>query len=344
MLVITSAGDNALHYAIAAQPRRIHCVDMNPCQGHLLELKLASLLSLNYEDFFAMFGEGRHPRFRELLDSEISPLLSSIAYQFWHINDTAFSEAFYMKGYSGLAIRLARIIFTLAGVTKDTEDLCNASTTEAQVEIWREKLMPVLLNPLVVAMLKTPMFCWNALGVPSNQRKMLLDEGSIYEFVKDTLDPIPSTYRFKDGAYFYPLCLTGHYTPTSCPAYLTHAGFEKLRADNGKATDAFRLHTDSILNVLRGLSTGSLTRAVIMDHLDWFGPGSKDVEDEVAELARVISSGGFVLWRSAARQPWYQDVFRKLGFVVEPISIRKGPEVALDMVNMYASFWKAVRP
>ena len=45
-----------------------------------------------------------------------------------------------------------------------------------------------------------------------------------------------------------------------------------------------------------------------MDHLDWFAPGSKDVDDEVTELARVLSSGGFVLWRSAARQPWYQDV------------------------------------
>ena len=53
--------------------------------------------------------------------------------------------------------------------------------------------------------------------------------------------------------------------------------------------------------------------------------------------------------------------FRSHGFVVAPISIRQGPEVALDMVNMcvlstfwfrffltrrvcrYASFWKAVR-
>jgi len=61
-------------------------------------------------------------------------------------------------------------------------------------------------------------------------------------------------------------------------------------------------------SVLRGLSSDSLTRAVIMDHLDWFAPGSEDVEDEVSELARVLSSGGFVLWRSAARQPWYQDV------------------------------------
>ncbi|KAF9220624.1 hypothetical protein BS17DRAFT_759265 [Gyrodon lividus] len=343
MLVITSAGDNALHYAIAAQPKTIHCVDMNPCQGHLLELKLAALHTLDYEDFFAMFGEGRHPRFRNLLDSKISPLLSSIAYQFWHINDSAFTNDFYLNGYSGWALRLARVIFAIAGVSKDAEALCGATTIAEQEKIWRERLKPVLLNPVVVALLKSPVFCWNALGVPLNQRKMLLDEGSIYEFVRDTLDPIPSTYSFKEGAYFYPLALTGHYTPSSCPEYLTRSGFEALKADNGRATDAFRLHTDSIVNVLRGLSTWSLTRAVIMDHLDWFAPGSKDVDDEVSEFARVLAPGGFVLWRSAARQPWYQEVFRKHGFAVSAISVRKGPEVALDMVNMYASFWKAVK-
>ena len=64
--------------------------------------------------------------------------------------------------------------------------------------------MPVLLNPLVVALMKTPAFCWTVLGVPLNQRKTL-NEGGTYEFVRDTLDPIPSAYSFQDGAYFYPL-------------------------------------------------------------------------------------------------------------------------------------------
>ena len=146
---------------------------------------------------------------------------------------------------------------------------------------------------------------------------MLLNDGDIYEFVRDTLGPIPSTYSLEDGAYFYPLvrsrapasrdfsctrllwCLTGHYTPTSCPSYLTRVGFDRLRADNAKATDAFRLHTDStvtiLISVLRGLSPGSLTRAVIIDHLDRFAPGSRDVDGNVSELARALSSGGFVL-------------------------------------------------
>lgn len=43
---------DALHYAISAHPRRIHCVDMNPCQGHLLELKLAAAFALSYDEFW----------------------------------------------------------------------------------------------------------------------------------------------------------------------------------------------------------------------------------------------------------------------------------------------------
>ena len=39
--------------------------------------------------------------------------------------------------------------------------------------------MPVLLNSLVVALLKTPRFYWNALRVPLNQRKMLLNDGDM---------------------------------------------------------------------------------------------------------------------------------------------------------------------
>lgn len=50
MFVITSGGCNVLEYAIKVGPKRIHCVDLNPCQNHMLELKLAGLSALAYED------------------------------------------------------------------------------------------------------------------------------------------------------------------------------------------------------------------------------------------------------------------------------------------------------
>ncbi len=46
-----------------------------------------------------------------------------------------------------------------------------------------------------------------------------------------------------------------------------------------------------------------------MDHLDWFSPGAQEVDEEVAELYRALAPGGFVLWRSAAKKPWYAEKY-----------------------------------
>lgn len=113
------------------------------------------------------------------------------------------NSTFYVRGYSGWALRLARLIFLFTGVASDVRMLCEASTIADQERIWHERIRPVLLNPVVVALLKNPVFCWNALGVPMNQRQMFLNEGTAYDYIKDTLDPIASTALFKDGAYHY---------------------------------------------------------------------------------------------------------------------------------------------
>jgi len=96
-------------------------------------------------------------------------------------------------------------------------------------------------------------------------------------------------------------------------------------------------------SVLRNLPASSLTRALIMDHMDWFdSERPKEVEEEVEELVRVLSSGGMVFWRSAARRPWYNDVFERMGFKLEALGVREKGK-AMDRVNMYASFWRGVK-
>jgi len=107
--------------------------------------------------------------------------------------------------------------------------------------------------------------------------------------------------------------------------------------------ESFRLHTDSIVNVLSGLSDGSVTRAIIMDHMDWFKSENEDALAEITGLKRVLPKGGMVFWRSAARHPWYNEAFRQAGFELTPLGIRQGPGKAIDRVNMYASFWKATK-
>ncbi len=75
LLVITSAGCNALDYALAG-PERVIAVDLNPRQNALLELKLAGIRHLRYEDFFAMFGRGRLDQAGKIYGQKLRPALS----------------------------------------------------------------------------------------------------------------------------------------------------------------------------------------------------------------------------------------------------------------------------
>ena len=92
ILCITSAGDNILDYFYNANPRRIHAVDLNPNQNHLLELKVAAFQSLPYRQVWQMFGESKFLAFREVLINKLSPHMSSQACQYWLKHGNSFSS------------------------------------------------------------------------------------------------------------------------------------------------------------------------------------------------------------------------------------------------------------
>lgn len=110
VLCVTSAGDNILDYLYQASPRRVHAVDLNPNQNHLLELKVAALQSLPYLQVWKLFGEGRFPNFREVLISKLSPHLSSQACQYWlsHADTFDSSHGLYETGGSRYVAILER--------------------------------------------------------------------------------------------------------------------------------------------------------------------------------------------------------------------------------------------
>ncbi|KAI8638499.1 hypothetical protein BD408DRAFT_393869 [Parasitella parasitica] len=342
MFVITSAGDNALDYALRAQPKRIHCVDMNPCQNHLLELKLAGITSLEYNDFWRMFGNGNHPHFSALLHDTISPHLSSYAFQYWSKHSDRFSYKFYKTGYSGLALSILEWWVRMQGLGKDIDVMTSASTIQEQNDIWLNKIRPAIFSPMIQKILHNPMFMWNALGVPINQMNMFLKECTTQQYIENTLDPITTHSLFSDDQYFYYLCLKQQYAKKSCPLYLTKDGFETLKTSG--ALNAFHLHTESILTALQSMADGYLTRLVLMDHMDWFDPNScEELDNEIREMKRALQPMGQVYWRSAGTKPWYNALFEKHGFInIEPLGIRR-PGQAIDRVNMYASFYRATK-
>lgn len=240
ILAITSAGDNILDY-LQKNPRRVHAVDLNPNQNHLLELKVASYLSLGHRDTWKIFGEGKHPQFRELLISKMSPHLSSQAFQYWlehsHVFTSKSGAGLYETGGSRHAIRMVRYLAKMFGLEGEIRKMCEAQTLAEQRKIWPRVRKILLSKPLNWAVVSTEWFAWKAAGVPRNQRNMIVDDffkrnglnsdmkqskdvsgQSIWEYVVDTLDPVVKDTLLSNDNYFYYLCLQGKFSRRSVNA------------------------------------------------------------------------------------------------------------------------------
>lgn len=353
VLAICSAGDNILSYALQS-PARIHAVDLNPTQIHLLELKVAAYLSLPYGDFWKIFGEGKHPEFRSLLISKMSPHLSSRAFQYWldhHYIFTKCRGGLYDTGGSKHGIRIFRWITRVFGCRSAVKALLSAKTLNEQREIWRDKIRPALLSRIVSKfVVSQESFLWTALGVPKNQLAIIEADHAvsdavsgpnptakntrshaIWQFMVDTLDPmVESTHIAEDNPYYH-VCLEGKFSRRCHPDYLSAKAHARLSRPG--AFDGLRMHTDEIDEVIARITPGTLTVAVVMDSMDWFDPGSDAAAKQITKLNRALKMGGRVMCRSAGLKPWYIKEFENHGFTAKCRGSRKGGK-CIDRVNM----------
>ncbi|KAL2872364.1 class I SAM-dependent methyltransferase [Aspergillus lucknowensis] len=358
ILAITSAGDNILDY-LQKSPRRVHAVDLNPNQNHLLELKVASFIALGHRDVWKIFGEGKHPEFRNLLVSRLSPHLSSQAFQYWlehsQVFTTASGRGLYETGGSRHAIKMVRYLFKIFGLEGQVKKLCEAQTLPEQRKMWPQIRSVLMSKPLHWAVVGTEWFAWKAAGVPRNQRNMIVDDyfkrngltkemkvakdvsgKSIWEYVVDTLDPVVQETLISNDNYFYFLCLQGQFSRRCHPAYLSPQAHVKLASPG--AFDGLRIHTDEINEVIGRIKPQSLTIAVVMDSMDWFDPEGTEASAQARKFNHALKMEGRILLRSASIEPWYIKHFEENGFTARRVGARFSGS-CIDRVNMYASTW-----
>lgn len=356
VLCLTSAGDNLLEYLVSASPKRIHAVDLNPNQNHLLELKIAAFQALSYADFWKMFGEGKYVNLRHALISKLSPHMSSQAFQFWLKRTARFtSRGFYESGGSGHAIRLVRWLSWASGITSELRRLSECKTLNEQREIWPRIRRVLLSRALHWAVIGTEWWVWKAAGVPPAQRQMILADHldnphlnplgrhlvdvngeAMWEYIVNTLDPVARDTLISDDNYHYLLTVKGSYSRTCYPQYLSARAHAKLSRPDAFA--GLRIHTDEINEVIARIKPATLTIAVIMDSMDWFDSGSDEAAIQIQALNHALILGGRVMLRSAGLRPWYVAVFERLGFSTKRVAARL-PGTCIDRVNMYASTW-----
>lgn len=351
VMVITSAGCNALDYALAGA-RRVYAVDMNHRQNALLELKLAGLRQLDYETFFQLFGRGRVSDW-DAVYRRVRNTLPEHARIFWDRNGKFFRgqgrrESFYFRGTSGLfAWMVNGYINRVAKIRGAINDLLAAQTVEQQQEIFlKHRLKDSLFRPLVQWMLRRDT-TMAMLGVPRSQRKQL-DEcypGGVAQFIVDRCETVFSKLPLHDN-YFWRVYLTGEYTPECCPEYLKAENFSALQ---GGVADRVSTHTNSALGFLEG-HRGEISRYVLLDHMDWLYSHYKEVlQAEWQGLVDRAAPESKVIWRSAGLRVDFVDPIEveidgrrsPLGDVLRYRQDLADSLHAKDRVNTYGSFYIA---
>ncbi len=308
VLVITSAGCNALDYALTG-PKEVHAVDMNPRQNALLELKLAGIRRLEFEDFFAMFGLGRHPCVKRIYHDKLRPDLSTFSQAYWDRRIEFFQKSnrrpFYFRGTSGtFALLVNAYANHVVKLRPWVEAILEARGLEEQRWIYENHLRDQFwTRPVCLALKRDAVL--SLVGVPRSQRRQLESQypGGVVQFVRDCVEAVFARLPLADN-YFWRLYMTGQYTPDCCPEYLKPDNF--LRLKNGLA-DRIRVHTNTVQGFLESYE-GEISRFVLLDHMDWLCDRLFPVlEAEWQWIVRRAAPGARAIWRSGGLRTDFVD-------------------------------------
>ncbi len=298
VVVITSAGCNALDYVLTG-PRCVHAVDMNPRQNALLELKIAGIRHLEFDDFFAMFGQGRLPNARSIYESRLRDALSDWSRAYWDRWISFFDHrrrSFYYRGTSGAFARFIKVYSDrIIRVRPLLDAMLNASTFGEQQEIYYQQLRDRFWTKMIrFAMNRDTTL--SMVGVPKVQRRQieLQYPGGIIQFLQDCLDSVFGELPLADN-YFWRVYITGSYTPECCPEYLKPDNFVLLRDG---WVNRIKIHTDSVQGFL-DKHPGQITRFVLLDHMDWLSDRFFPLlEAEWQAIVNRAAPAARVIWRS----------------------------------------------
>ena len=350
VLVITSAGCNALDYALCA-PNHVYAVDMNPRQNALLELKIAGIKHLEYDDFFSLFGEGRLRHARKIYQDKLRDDLSEWSQLYWDKWIKRFFDnkrrPFYFRGTAGTFARFIKIYFDkVVRVRPHVDAILNAKSLEEQQEIYAKYLRPkVWTRTLRFAMGRDTTL--SMLGVPKAQRKQIDTQypGGVVQFVHDSLEAVFSKLPLQDN-YFWRVYMTGSYIRTCCPEYLREENFQKLK---GGVVDKVSAHTDSVQGFL-DKNEVRISRYVLLDHMDWLSDKFFPLlESEWAATIRRAAPNTRILWRSGGLRTDFLDQVQvkhngQLKYLPELLTYHRELAAELhekDRVHTYGSFYIA---
>lgn len=295
VLCVTGGGDRPLNLLSGPEPPvKIVAIDRNGAQSSLLELKMAAMGTMEYDEYVRFLGlTEAEPRWRlsraNLLAKEMSPAARS----FWSRNTDAVAEGVL---YSGRWERYFRkVAFGVRAVRREAvERLCSFGDIQEQRVFVARRWNRRWWRTATSVLLSRPAFRL-FLGDPAFFRETSVSPG---RYLHERMTGSLIRYIVREN-FMVSMLLSGRLSPEDLPPYLDPVYIPTI----AKRLDRLEVVTDDLVSRLKRAAPGTYSRFSMSD----FGSfaGSTEYERVLKEMVRTSVPGArFCVREFLVRHAW----------------------------------------
>lgn len=292
-LTITSGGCNVLNACLLSL-HKVFSVDDNPAQNHLLRLKIASVKTLNYQEFWALFGEGQSGSSVniEIYFNKIRVALPLASQLFWDKNIKIFESGIFKVGSLRTLSLLRRCIKTLCEMKrldhftrlKNLDQQAKYYLNEIEPRLWMgiTSYMPTLTMIAYGTHLRQILFCYRA-------KKPFLKD-----LYKDKQKYLFTHFPIKTNYFWHQIIFGKYFNNVFCPDYLQEKNFNSLK----KKVNTIEIFDCSLIDFLKDRGDNSIDKFSISDVIEFLP--KKQAKKLWTEIIRTAKNGSLISYRSFA--------------------------------------------
>lgn len=316
VVMLTSAGCNALDYLLD-DPASIDCVDVNPRQNALLQLKTTLFQYCDHSTLYDFFGKGYHSEAKDVFQDVLHSRLEGYARDYWekHLHffkGKGLRNTFYWYGSAGSAAFLIKKMIETQPETRHLiQRLFECTDLETQRTLYF-RLEPRILNAFTRWLFNRHAF-QSMLGVPQAQQnlaKKTFSDG-MYGYIKHCFRKVFTEISINDN-YFWRVYLLGSYSADCSPNYLKKQYFNLLQ----ERVSRIATHTLTLSQFLQK-HPGKYTHFILLDHQDWMAAQNPAaLQEEWSLILQNSAPNARILLRSAAFEVDFipDFVYQKVSF------------------------------
>jgi S-adenosylmethionine-diacylglycerol 3-amino-3-carboxypropyl transferase len=325
---ISSAGCNPLNF-LCQNPRRLLCIDGNPAQNAILELKLAAIQTLDHEAFFDIFAARRPSVITKVYRPHLRRRLSPGARTFWDENLWMVHRGLYNFGKMGLAARIVRRVLPLVGIPRGRiEEFFELRSLTEQERFYDRYVEAHLWGPMVERLCRSKWFMYLC-GVHPRQLELVDGRHDIYDYIRERIRYACTRVPIYDN-YFLSVTVTGRFRGQRVPPYLLEENFPALQAN----ADRVLIVNGWLGPFLDTQPEGSITKFNLLDIFDWMTP--EMFESTLRSVLRAAAIGATLIYRSGS---YHLDPPAALSPYVERHDALAKSLLATDRSATYGSFY-----